>query len=64
MGVLLYEDTPGWQYLNPAQPSQMGAALADEVFADFPGNGIWKHTISGWQQVSPLDAAVLRGAAG
>jgi hypothetical protein len=47
-----------------ALASQVGIALTDEVFAEFPGAGIWKHTLSGWQQLTPLDAVSLRGVGG
>jgi hypothetical protein len=54
-----------WQYLNPALPSQMGIANISDLFAEFPGSGVWENTSSGgWLQLTAADARLLRGAGG
>jgi hypothetical protein len=45
--------------LTPANASWIGAAGAN-VVAEFPGNGLWRYnSATGWQQLTPADAAMV-----
>jgi hypothetical protein len=58
-GLWLLPSTGAGQQLTPALPSQAAFAGNGEVFAEFPGGGVWEYT-SGWQQLTPADAKWLR----
>jgi hypothetical protein len=60
-GVWLYQDNGGWTYLTPALSSLLSITNATEVVAEFSGNGVWEYS-SGWQQLTPADAKLVRGA--
>jgi hypothetical protein len=54
-----------WQHVGPGLPTQLGMANISDLFAEFPGSGVWEYTSSGgWLQLTPADAKLLRGAGG
>jgi hypothetical protein len=58
-GLWLFPQTGTGQQLTPAVPSLVGITSDGEIFAEFPPNGLWEYN-SGWQQVTPADAKLLR----
>jgi hypothetical protein len=66
VGVFHYEDSAGgWQQLSPFGAAQVSISGSGDVLAEFPGAGLWLHSdSSGWQNLTPADAAFISLAVG